>query len=215
MSEVSRARNYVATIAAPEVRRKGGLVLWLDADMVISPHTVLLQAEIVAQTGKNISGRYVTRKDPSRIAASHIDPAFFYLDRCGGPIKISKPVKIGNESYIIELTRCMTGMGCLMMTADAFLDQFESSYSSFRTENNKEIEEKLVCCPQIVEDPNHHGGYQMMSEDFTYCLSTIDGVWMAKVFIKADSYNFLDYGHIAEKTLMHEPNKESVFRDDR
>jgi len=201
-SEVARARNIVASKAEEHVRNVGGLVFWLDADMVLPNIEVfLLHVACVRASDRAISGRYVVRQDESRIAASRHE----FRQRPHEEYDIGSNMKL-------TLEHALCGMGCLLMTASMFLDQLEAVPTCFRKENGEEFRERLVCCPRIEEHPT--SGHVMISEDYDYCRSIENGTWLAHISNGESLNSWLDYGHVAEKTLMHSP-KPHTFRDDR
>ena len=115
-SEVARARNYVASKGLDIVRARGGLVFWLDADMVIpNIHMFQLHAELALESGKAISGRYVTRQRPDKLAAS--------LDEEEKRTAFNFEYK----GMKVELTPTLSGLGCLMMPASLFVRQVTAS----------------------------------------------------------------------------------------
>ncbi len=206
-SEVARARNRVASSALETVEARGGVVLWLDADMVIlNLATLLLHIQLVESTGKAISGRYVQRNNPTKVAAC-LDPnetrkQFFH------PLS-------EDDSIEATMNPVQSGMGCLMMPAELFVRQTRAAPSNVTksgTHEGKDLyfREYLVCCPRFIEKEGQHF---MLSEDFDYCSKIEGGAWLAHVR-NGSSWSFLDYGHIAEKVLEHAPDHTS-FRYDR
>lgn len=198
-SEVARARNHVATRAYAPVKERGGLVLWLDADMVIpSLPAFCIHVEAVLETSAAISGRYVTRQDETKIAAS-VD------DDDERPLKVLRLPKVLNST--LTLTPAMTGLGCLLLPSCLFIEQVEKSPYFKKADGTKEY---LVCCPSIIKKDDHH---VMISEDFAYC-RTLGGVWLGHVDMPDGNETYFDYGHIAERVLMHALIPH-LFRDDR
>lgn len=209
-SEVSRARCEVARLAAGAIAEDPDCqVLWLDADMVVDVGTVLLQSELVRKINRPISGRYVRRQDETRVAASRPDPGSNYLRKWD----THDELKTDFGPAVVTLSPTLTGMGALMLPGPQFTEQYNCSPLSRSKVNGEAIESRLICCPRIIPDPNDKDGFQMLSEDFDYCNQLSRGTWLAE--IKGENYSsWLDYGHVAEKVLMHSP-KRHTLRDDR
>lgn len=210
-SEVARARNQVASLAVEPIRARGGLVLWLDADMTFDVDTLYLHAQVVMHTEKAISGRYIKRQDVTAIAAAREEAS------TRQPEATSFRLAVGEESVIheftVELEPAMTGMGALMLPAWMFLQQADSVPTCRRKEKGKDFLERIVCCPRVIAHPRH--GHVMLSEDFDYCQSLPGGAWLCEVNdLRSGNRSWLDYGHLAEQVVGHAP-KRHVFRDDR
>lgn len=192
ISEVARARNHVAGNAYPRVKEEGGLVFWWDADMVLpSLDTFFLHDHVVKETSLAISGRYVTRQDQSRVAAS--------LDE---KEKRTRRTRTTEKDLTIQLTPLMAGLGCLLLPAEEFLLQYENSPLDDCGEK------RIVCCPRVElyreGEGEEEDRYVMVSEDFDYCRSLPGGAWYAHVQAKGGSFeSFLDYAHMVERPAMH------------
>jgi hypothetical protein len=177
-SEVARARNRVATKALKPVGKRGGVVLWLDADMVAEPKTVLLHAQLSMKLGTAISGRAVMRSDPNKVAASLAENEQRTRE------------EVQTEYGTVQLIPILCGMGCLMMPAHLFLEQAERGPWMQRDDGTREA---LVCCPRIQEHATK--GHVMVSEDHAYGERIPGGAWLAKV-THANGITWLDYGHV-------------------
>jgi hypothetical protein len=177
-SEVARARNLVATKAIKPIGRRGGVVLWLDADMVAEPKTVLLHAQLAMQLDTAISGRAVMRSNPNKVAASIAENE-------------SRTAREHQTDFgVVQLTPILCGLGCLMMPAHLFLEQAERSPWMLRDDGTREA---LVCCPRI--QPHATKGHLMVSEDHAYGEQIPGGAWLAKL-THASGTTWLDYGHV-------------------
>lgn len=197
-SEVTRARNHVASAAYSEVK-EGDLVFWLDADIVIRPLTFALHMMMVEETSLAISGRYVRRQDPSRIAASWDDQD----ERLG----FSRALTSGQTTFY----PIMCGMGALLMTAKKFFQQADASPEGLtKMRNGREVREKIVCSNPII--PTKEGHYAMLSEDFDYCSRIPGGVWIPQFFVEGMPCS-LDYGHVVEQVVFS--SGPVSFKDDR
>lgn len=176
-SEVSRARNVCATRAllALEDERYGGslantIVFWFDSDMVILSNLLVADhAMLVHKTGVPISGAYVQRKKQNKLAASLDDS------------------RIPTEICNVLLTPVLSGMGCLMLTANDFAANIIQSKAHRDKEGN--LISYMPCYPWIEKTPGSDN-YHMLGEDYTYCRN-LGGVWLAE----DKQFN---YGHICE-----------------
>lgn len=197
-SEVTRARNHVATAAYPEVKHDD-LVFWLDADIVIKPLTFAMHVALVAETELAISGRYVKRQDPSRIAASWDDE--------------DKRTKFTRQHLTVgsvDFFPIMCGMGALLMTGPTFILQADTSVEGkTKSRDGRVFREKIVCSNPIV---TKNGDPVMLSEDFDYCSRIPDGVWMVQYEVGGKPVS-LDYGHVTEQVIFS--SGPITFKDDR
>jgi hypothetical protein len=203
ISEVARARNFVASLGYEHIKKVGGYVFWLDADMALTSLDVfMLHLSVVRLTQKAISGRYVRRQDDSKLAAS--------LDEN----EKRGTLKVEGDAFAVTLTPAMTGLGVLLMPAKLFLDHADNSPVCERKEKGIDFREILMCCPTIEQ--NDSSGFAMVSEDFDYCSKIEGGSWLVEVHLKQSGERvYLDYGHMAERMLLHNPNKSHTLRDDR
>jgi hypothetical protein len=191
-SEVARARNLVATKAIKPIEKRGGVVLWLDADMVAEPKTVLLHAQLAMEFRLAISGRAVMRSDPNKVAASLAEN------------EQRERRTMATEIGTVDLIPILCGLGCLMMPAHLFLEQAERSPWMLRDDGTREA---LVCCPRIQEHPTK--GHVMVSEDHAYGEQIPGGAWLAKL-THASGSTWLDYGHVISAPAFAAPGDHSL-----
>ncbi len=196
-SEVARARNRVATLGEPIIRKHGGLVLWLDADMTADVQTVYMHAQAVLHTSLAISGRAVTRQDARRLAASTHEN------------ETREPKRFGMMAGKVsgKLEPVLAGLACLMMPGEVFLEHSDRA----PRERRKDRTDILLCCPRIEVHPDM--GHVFISEDNQYSRELQNGTWMAELEQVnghgsdgnvLTSTTWLDYGHVAERVLAHQ-----------
>lgn len=195
ISEVSRARNAVATNAVEHVRENGGMVLWLDADMTAPKGTIRNLAQASLLTNRAISGRAVMRSDPLKVAAS--------LEESTKREEYEQTI----GTTTIRLSPILAGLGCLMMPAQLFLDQIDRSPKMFRPDGRVEF---LVCCPLIEQHPTM--GHVFVSEDHAYSRTIDGGAWLARATVGSE-VEWFDFGHVVERVALHD-RKDSVVRGD-
>jgi hypothetical protein len=197
-SDVTAARNEVATLAYPRIKERGGLVLWLDADMTIKDlATFKLHIQLTKMSGRAISGRAVTRNDHTKVACT-IDPC---EDRD------PEECLLDTSGLLARLTPIVPGLACLMMPAELWLNQADDRPVKLE---KGEIVTRYVCCPYVLDGESPEEGSEYVSEDNAYCMSIEGGAWYAAITDTFNETNYLDYGHIAERILMHSQSAHSM-----
>lgn len=181
-SEIVRARCYLAEKAVRYLREQNAAcahVLWLDADMVFSPSLVRAHMEAVSKWGVPIAGLYPQRVKPAAALVKH---------------------SVEGIQAPLELEPVLAGMGALMVPANLFLAQYDTSHPC------ADPEMRRVICPMLLRPhvDAQNGGDVLISEDFSYCLSFFErelGAPFRGVYSPKNEP--LCYGHVAEKVLVY------------